>query len=604
MTDEVERALESLENLDPRELSSPPSCTNFQATKQVLLTLKQSSANYNKCSAYLVAISGHTSTLKTRFGVVNKVVKVVKPIVSKLSSTVTTVYNSANAILNKLTALPKIGQIIKLALKVLQVIKIALARADSLVGKVAALFSKLSTAFKTVAYTMTGLVGSSQAAAVSSNMAATLTQLSMTCTTKTPGCADDQAVETHNVNFAPMVTSASQGGAACANTLGTIANLLQTIVNALKESLFNAIQAAVEQLEKVLQPIITMIEKVVSQVTQKLNEVYCCTTSLHLQGGLKLLGQVMDMATCPLDGAIAGIESALTLLEDELNKLINQLLSKLLQPVANVEVAYPQVQAGSVDPVSCKIVHPSIVMKKVNPFAPWLEAVKDDKPSTEVFKHAAFAFGNGIKDACNAAAGEFGKNLNKDCCIFHKPLSDGKFCDPTNIIPYKKCSQCTSGRNTWWFDRSHVACGKTPCGKDGARCGVGTSCKNCCNGHSYWDKLLFTACGREPCWGDGARCALGTTCKNCCNSATFWASKVFTACGRDPCWGDGTRCGAGTSCKKCCAGRHMHWYSVGMTACGSEPCWGGGKRCAGGTSCRRCCHGSKWIMKKFGHFCK
>jgi len=36
------------------------------------------------------------------------------------------------------------------------------------------------------------------------------------------------------------------------------------------------------------------------------------------------------------------------------------------------------------------------------------------------------------------------------------------------------------------------------------------------------------------CWGDGAYCGIGTTCWNCCNKYTYWKSRLFTMCGKEP----------------------------------------------------------------------
>lgn len=596
----MELALDSL----PRSTSSS-SCTSFPKSNSVMQNFGTSKTNYQMCSFYLRQIAGNTTALSSRFTTVNRVVGVVKPIVNTLTNTVKNVYNAANAILSKFTSIPKVGQIIQLALRIFQVVKAVLERVNSVINKVATLFGKLVIAFRTVSLTMNGLVTSSDAAAASSGLAATVTQLSMACTAKTITCTDDQAVEAENSKIDPSIAQAATYSATCPNVLGAIAKTLHDIVSALKESIFRAIEAAARQLERVLKPIIEMVEKAVNEVTQKFKEVYCCLTSQHLQTGLKFISQVLDLVTCPLNGAVAGIEAAMVLLENEMNKLINQILRKLLQPVANIEITYPDIAPGSVNSEQCAITYPGVVIKKVKPFQPWLDALQGDNPSTAVISHVALAFGQEIVNACKDAANELGKKLNQDCCIDYKPLSDGTGCDPTNLIPYTKCSQCVSGKSTWWFSKSKIACGQSPCGNDGARCGVGTTCKNCCSKHhSYWFKHAFTACGTEPCWNDGLRCGIGTSCNKCCNGHSWWPSKFFTACGRDPCWKDGTRCGAGTTCKKCCSGRFQHWYTVGMTACGNEPCWGGGRRCAAGTSCKRCCNGSKWVWKKVGHFCK
>jgi hypothetical protein len=98
-----------------------------------------------------------------------------------------------------------------------------------------------------------------------------------------------------------------------------------------------------------------------------------------------------------------------------------------------------------------------------------------------------------------------------------------------------------------------------PCWEDGDLCGLGTTCRVCCNDATHWWTKGLTACGKEPQWKDGARCAKGTTCKRCQNPATFWSSKLFTACGKEPCWPKGRKCAKGTSCKRCCNGSKYKW---------------------------------------------
>jgi len=106
-----------------------------------------------------------------------------------------------------------------------------------------------------------------------------------------------------------------------------------------------------------------------------------------------------------------------------------------------------------------------------------------------------------------------------------------------------------------------------------------------------------------PCWEDGDLCGLGTTCKVCCDKATWWGTKAMTACGKEPQWKDGARCAMGTTCKRC-QNKASYWHSKLFTACGSERCLPKGRKCAKGTSCKRCCNGSKYKWKKAMAFCK
>jgi predicted phosphodiesterase len=133
--------------------------------------------------------------------------------------------------------------------------------------------------------------------------------------------------------------------------------------------------------------------------------------------------------------------------------------------------------------------------------------------------------------------------------------------------------------------------------KDGALCGLGTTCNSCINGYEYWFSKAMTACGAEPKWEDGTLCAAGTTCNQCKNDYSYWYGKAFTACGAEPKWGDGTYCLAGTSCNACQNGAHW-WVGAAGMHCGAEPCWTAGTICGVGTTEKECCNGAScpWYM--------
>ena len=540
-------------------------CGVYTASTSVQAMFLESATNWGKCETYLSTISSSTSTINTNVGYVNTALTAAEKVSNTLKTTANSVYNAAYAGLSKLQSIPKVGKVIKAFLQILDKARKLLDKVWSRLSSVKKLMDKIGKAFKAIAYTFKGLVASAKTAKVGYNTASSVTKTSIDCTKNTETCADDTQVEQYNSNIKNSVSSQLSASKKCPSVFESIAKVLSALANAIKESVFKAIQKAVEALEKVLKPIMDTINKIMKEIKDHLSEAYCCATPYGLQVGLKVIGQVLDLATCPVDGMQKGIDAAMKVLEDAMNNMIKMVLTKILAPVSNIALLVPTIDAGSVK--TCKIDFPSVSTKMVYPFQPWIDALKYDKPSVAVFEHAALAFGNEIINTCKDAANEVGTKLKHDCCKDYRPLSDGKFCDPTSSVPYKKCTQCSSGTHSWWFDRFHIACGKAPCGKDGAHCGLGTTCNQCCNGHSYWWGKAFTACGKEPCWGDGKRCGLGTTCKACCRSAKFWSSKLFTACG-------------------------------------SEPCWGGGTRCLGGTTCKKCCGGSKWEWKKVGHFCK
>ena len=600
----------------PRELSLsilppsvflPPSvkCGVFTHSKFVRSMFARSSQNWGKCQTYLSSISASTGAISRNLGYISNTLTTTQAVAFRLKSTANNAYKAAVAGLSVLKGLPKVGLAVKVFLKILDNTRKLIEMVYSRLASVKRFVAKVSSAFKVIALTFKGLAVSSGAAKNGYAEAATVTRDATECASNSSSCRDDTALETHNWRIRRTVFQHVISSQTCPTTLAAIANVLRTMAESVKESVFKAIASAVESVRRTLQPIIDAITNIIKEVSKHLTIDYCCATPFGLQQGFKVLSQLTDLATCPVDGAQKGLEAAKLVLARDLNNMINLVLSKLLSPVRNIAILVPAINPGSAQRSSCSVTYPTVTSKSIKPFQPWINALQYEKPSIAFFSEAASSFGNEVVNACKDAVNEVGRGLKHDCCKDYKPLADGQSCDPLNVRSYKKCSQCSSGTHSWWFDRVGIACGKAPCGKDGKACGLATTCKHCCNGHSWWYSKAFTLCGKEPCWKDGARCGWGTSCKACCNKASYWPGKLFSACGREPCWEDGARCGEGTTCRQCCNGSSW-WYTKVFTACGKEPCWKKGKRCAAGTSCNRCCRGKRWITSwsKLGHFCK
>ena len=127
------------------------------------------------------------------------------------------------------------------------------------------------------------------------------------------------------------------------------------------------------------------------EIKKHLGEVYCCTTPFVIQAGLKFLSQVMDLATCPVDGLQNGVQAAMEEVEKEMNNMLNSVIKKVLAPVPNVAVRQPEIRPGKVEAENCTFELPDASTRTVYPFKPWLDALSSDKPSTAMFAHSAAA---------------------------------------------------------------------------------------------------------------------------------------------------------------------------------------------------------------------
>ena len=545
-------------------------CGAFADSLSVQKMFNETSSHWGQCRSYFSKITLATSVIGGSIDIAIGALSAAEKASKSLKSTADTAFAEADKSLSKLKGIPKVGKVIKIFVSMLDKARKIIGKVYSRLVSYKKFLGKLSNVFKRISRAFRAIFVSTGTAQLGYAAAALVTEGAIGCTNKTAQCEDDSNVEYYHSGIKNAVSTHLAASKVCPKTFQAIAEKLDRMAAALKavaNTVFKAIEDAINAVRQALQPVMDAIEKVMKEVGKHLSEAYCCLTPLHLQVGLKFLGQIMDLATCPADGARKGLENTMLLLEAEMNKLVKEMIVKLVAPVSNVAILVPTVNAGSVSTATCSIRLPTVSSKIEKPFQLWIDALKVEKPSISVLSEAPAAFGKSVKKACDDALGEVGKGLGHDCCRIYHPLKDGLFCDPTNVVRYKRCTQCASGTHSWWFDRFHIACGKAPCGKDGKPCGKGTTCNQCCNGHSYWWSKAFTMCGKEPCWKDGRRCALGTTCNACCKRATWWPNKFFTACGKMPCWKKNTRC-------------------------------------LGGTSCRNCCKGSKWIWNKFGHFCK
>ena len=450
----VERTLASLAHLEEgqRELQNAVGpCSPSTASNKAIADLVNSSVQYNICGTKVTQVQVLTGVLKTRLETVDGVIDGVHTVTKTMSTAITTTYNVANKALGKLTFLPKVGQIIQIALRVLQVVKTVLASVSRVMGHISRVFDTLVAGLKPVPAALGAGAQAAFSAARLSSTGAGAVKAAQGCVHKTKACQDDGLLEQQVSHLSNSIYVVGRPGAACAKNFNNIERALNAIVTALDEKLFNSIRKALDEINKFLTPIIQMIQRAIAAADKVVSELNCCYTPPPLRIGLKVVGQALNVVTCPLNGLVAGVEGALKTLENALTQVVSGALFKLLKPVANMGITYPAAVPGSVKPLACSIDLPWWTFKTVQPFKEWINALDTPMPTPEVFSHAALSFGQGLIDTCKNAVNEVGKGLGNCCTLFKTP---------------------------------------PPCWGAGKGCAAGTSCKRCCNG-KRWNKRKF-----------------------------------------------------------------------------------------------------------------
>lgn len=314
----------------------------------------------------------------------------------------------------------------------------------------------------------------------------------------------------------PYYQGAEQSSSRCVSSYQTLSNFLNGLIDPITAGIFQLIGQLVEAFRKVAEPLLEMIGKIVDAAEQTFTQIYCCGTPYVFQQGVKLVGGVMNLATCPLDGMIEAVQNAAGSLASVLTNKLGAVISLVLKPLKDatggLNFGYATVDGTfAADPASCAATAPAITYPVYNPFQELIDAAVPEV-AVEPFNFDLFG---SIRDSCKSAVdGVFNAY---DCCQAFLPLQDGQVCDPTmSFVPGLRCSQCV---NSFGYDyrTGLVKCGPQPCIPDSHQCGLGSTCNGCCSGSSsYWFGKAFTACGQEPCWGTDTLCAWGTSCRNCC----------------------------------------------------------------------------------------
>lgn len=469
--------------------------TNSTAVQGMLL---DSSTNWGKCESYLSKVSWVSGRITKHLWYTSKPLNSAESVAKRLRTTVSSAYDYAKSSLWRFRGIPKLGKVIKVFIEILERAKRIVDQVHSRLESVSKLIGRLYKAFLKISETFKGLSTAAKKAKTSYGAASEVTKVAIDCTGKTETCEDDSFLEHHASMQKSAVNEHLSASKKCPKTFEDIYKVLKALLDALSDAIFQALIKAVQTLAKALQLIMNEINKILSMVKKYLTKAYCCGVPYSAQVVVRFMGQLMDVATCPADSLRRVVEEAMELVETAMNNMLNMVLRKTLSPVANVAFLVPNITVGSVQPKSCIIEYPSVRSSVVHPFQPWFDALKYDKPSLSSFTGLAKEFGKQIIDDCEKALSSIGSGLTHDCCREFAPLSDGKFCDPTRNIPWKRCSQCTSGKYSFWLDRFHVACGHEPCWNGGRRCGAGTTCKKCCKGWGWkwkgWGKVSGHFC--------------------------------------------------------------------------------------------------------------
>ncbi|CAK8990731.1 Extracellular protease [Durusdinium trenchii] len=544
------------------------SLTNAEKNKKML---GETETNAKTCSDGIGVASTVVSTAKTSVSVIEKATGVADRLVNKISSALSKISSALNKVAPLAKAIPGYGKIISMAIKGFSAFTKALAKVKTILNKVYDMFKKFLSGLEKAATVLKTSKYGTLALSKASGLAETAVSSVITCVKTTGACTDDDALEIVSTAAYPNVVVQHGAMKGCATVFNAIKSALQKVADALKSAIMDAIAKVLEAVEKVLTPIIDAIQKIIDAINKALTEAQCCVLPYASQVIGKTLSNAIDLVSCPVDGLFDALFKEVEKLVSTVKNNIMVLIKNLIKPILNLmRKATIQLPELSWKSEKCRLGKPSLSMKTVNPFQDILDYPFPSETQSITF--SPNVLGN-IKQQCSDALKAFNKDMFDDCCVALKGyLNDGDFCDPTGNVPYKRCTMCRNGDFEFWVHKFHTACGQQPCLNDKTICALGTSCNDCCNGHSYWYSKASTRCGKEACWKDGAICALGTTCKACCNGNSYWAKKAFTACGHEPCWSDGAHCALGTTCKECC-NKAGYWYGKAFTACGSEPCW-------------------------------
>ena len=446
------------------------SCPAMKNSEQVRSLLAESSGHWAQCQRDIEPSRQFAEEVNDKFSSVLKAIKSVESLTSNTANAAQKVERVAKTHLAKLKAIPKVGKVVKLLIEVIDEAEDILQQTNERVEDARKVVERFEKASFVVSATMDKISKETGSVSTNFNKAAQVQATIIACSQKTSTCVDDTNAEKVNTLVLGTVRAAESVSEICPKTFSGIRRVFETLRNLLKVNVFDTLRRIVDKVRRALDPVLKRVNDIIREVGKHLSEAYCCVTPLIGQIAFKGISQVLDLATCPVDSLSNGLEAVLKELTNYVNSAVLSFIRKALSSLPDVTYKFPTIFPGEVNPTTCTFKQPAITLKSESLTRPLISAVgSSGVPS---LRPVATAFGNigqNIKNDCREALSEIGKNLGKDCCKAFRPLRDGQFCDPTNTVPFKHCSQCSSGKFSFHVKKVHVACGVDNTIKDAAK---------------------------------------------------------------------------------------------------------------------------------------
>lgn len=454
------RGENSLQVLQGSFLESGSSCsTDFSKSLQVQALLTESSTHWQTCRSDIEPSRQFAQDVHSRFNTILNAAKAVERITEQTAESAKKVETVAKTKLKALTTIPKVGKVVKLLIEVIDEAEDILQQTNQRVEDARKVIEKIELGAEAVTVTMDKIAKETERTAKGFSVAAKFQTTLIECSKKTETCADDEKVEAGNGAILGVVKTAETVSEICPKTFATARNILQKLRDLLKVNIFDKLRQIAEKVRKALQPVLDKLEDIMEEIGKHFQRIYCCTTPLIGQIAFKGISQVLDLVTCPIDSLSNGLEAVLAELQNFVNDALFAFVRKALEQLPDITFKFPAIREGKVDLATCVFTLPAIAMESESLLKPIISAVAGNKPSLKPIASAFGNIGKNIRDDCKEAAREVGKNLKEDCCKHFHPLNDGQFCDPTNTVPFKHCSQCKSGKFSFHLKKASTACG-------------------------------------------------------------------------------------------------------------------------------------------------
>lgn len=454
----------------PAPTPHPTCIANMPATRGVQAALTVADSQLRSCASNITALRvdvvNPIADVISRLSLMGKVIEIPSKIVNTLQDLVSRLNAVPFSNLLKVVP-PPYKAIITVALKVFDIVLRVVRLLLDALDKVKGVLKKLSDAFTALKVTLMALSGSYTAWGATASAFGGIENRAIECVVNTNHCTDDTALETSNTNFRPTTDNWSNSGTSCVSSFNTMKSKLLEIRDMIVSPILDAIETVLNLIVQAIQPVVDKIEEWYKKIMDSLTEAYCCVNPTSGQAVSQVVALTLDLITCPINGLVTGLMTQITnqfvALQNKINELMNLMMKPIQDKVRSISVPLSvTITEGSL--LSCVLKFPAVVITSGNPFQTFVDYTF---PIATVPAVDFSGIGNAIKTECDNALNGFSNVLNvEDCCKFYQPLANGIFCDPSNIIPYKHCSQCSSGQNSFWYSLGHQACGDT-CIPDG-----------------------------------------------------------------------------------------------------------------------------------------